>query len=233
MVGAGLLDAYEATFDRRWLDHSRALAEEALRLFWDEATGSLLRHRLRPGGPGRPAPEPLRQRGAERHLGGHRVAASGSPRTWARSATSAQALRALRPMADLMRRHPTGFGRLSRRAGLPPGAGAGDRAGLARRLGRRGRRGAPAGQDLRALSPESRGGGNGGRGDGERRRCRSSPASGPRPAGPPPTSAGSTCARRPRRTPMRSPASLTLGYNSAATRGRFPENRVRPGTPRT
>ncbi|MGH2667996.1 MAG: thioredoxin domain-containing protein, partial [bacterium] len=36
MVGAGLLALYEATFDRRWLDESRRLAEEALRLFWSE-----------------------------------------------------------------------------------------------------------------------------------------------------------------------------------------------------
>jgi uncharacterized protein YyaL (SSP411 family) len=35
MVGAGLLALYEATFDRRWLDESRRLAEETLRLFWN------------------------------------------------------------------------------------------------------------------------------------------------------------------------------------------------------
>ena len=35
MVGAGLVSLYEATFDRRWLDESRRLAEAALGLFWD------------------------------------------------------------------------------------------------------------------------------------------------------------------------------------------------------
>jgi len=36
MVGFGLVAVYEATFDRRWLDESRRLAEAALALFWDE-----------------------------------------------------------------------------------------------------------------------------------------------------------------------------------------------------
>jgi uncharacterized protein YyaL (SSP411 family) len=110
MVGAGLLDAYEATFDRRWLDHSRALAEEALRLFWDEAreaffdTGSdqealVVRPRSLfdnavPSGTS-VAIEWLFRLAA--HLGDERY--------------ERQALRALRPMADLMRKHPTGFGR--------------------------------------------------------------------------------------------------------------------------
>jgi len=109
-VGAGLLDAYEATFDRRWLDHSRALAEEALRLFWDEAkeaffdTGSdqealVVRPRSLfdnavPSGTA-VAIEWLFRLAA--HLGEERY--------------ERQALRALRPMADLMRRYPTGFGR--------------------------------------------------------------------------------------------------------------------------
>jgi uncharacterized protein YyaL (SSP411 family) len=110
MVGAGLLDAYEATFDRRWLDQSRALAEEALRLFWDEAreaffdTGAdqealVVRPRSLfdnavPSGTS-VAIEWLFRLAA--HLGDERL--------------ERQALRALRPMADLMRRHPTGFGR--------------------------------------------------------------------------------------------------------------------------
>src|SRR2546427_166273 len=36
MVAAALVDVYEATFDRRWLDEARGLGEEMLRLFWDE-----------------------------------------------------------------------------------------------------------------------------------------------------------------------------------------------------
>jgi uncharacterized protein YyaL (SSP411 family) len=109
-VGAGLLDAYEATFDRRWLDHSRALAEEALRLFWDETkdaffdTGSdqealVVRPRSLfdnavPSGTAVTIEWLLR---LAAHLGEDRY--------------ERQALRALRPMADLMRRYPTGFGR--------------------------------------------------------------------------------------------------------------------------
>src|SRR6185295_13861335 len=36
MVAAALVDVYEATFERRWLDEARGLAGEMLRLFWDE-----------------------------------------------------------------------------------------------------------------------------------------------------------------------------------------------------
>ena len=39
MVAAALVDVYEATFDRRWLDEARTLADEMLRLFWDESVG--------------------------------------------------------------------------------------------------------------------------------------------------------------------------------------------------
>src|SRR5262245_15734661 len=35
LVGVGLVGLYEGTFDRRWLDESRRLAQEAIRLFWD------------------------------------------------------------------------------------------------------------------------------------------------------------------------------------------------------
>src|SRR5260370_38917547 len=36
LVAAALVDVYEATFERRWLDEARALAEEMLRVFWGE-----------------------------------------------------------------------------------------------------------------------------------------------------------------------------------------------------
>jgi uncharacterized protein YyaL (SSP411 family) len=36
MVAAALLDVYEATYERRWLDEARVLADDMLRLFWDE-----------------------------------------------------------------------------------------------------------------------------------------------------------------------------------------------------
>jgi uncharacterized protein YyaL (SSP411 family) len=110
LVGTGLLALYEATFDRRWLDESRRLAEEALRLFWHAEretffdTGhdqeSLV---VRP-----------------RNIFDNAVP-SGTSVTieWllklaivtgeARYETIA--LAALRPMADVMQRHPSGFGR--------------------------------------------------------------------------------------------------------------------------
>jgi Highly conserved protein containing a thioredoxin domain len=75
MVGVGLLALYEATFDRRWLDESRRLAEQALVLFWEEGEGIFFDTGIDPRGAGGEAAQPLRQCGPIRHLGGHRVAA--------------------------------------------------------------------------------------------------------------------------------------------------------------
>ena len=38
-VGEGLLCVYELTFDLRWIDEARALADEMIELFWDEDLG--------------------------------------------------------------------------------------------------------------------------------------------------------------------------------------------------
>ena len=110
MVGVGLLALYEATFDRRWLDESRRLAEEALRLFWsadsnaffdtgDDQEALVVRPRnlfdnAVPSGTSVAIDWLLRLAvilGEERY--------------------EAIALAALRPMADLMQRYPSGFGR--------------------------------------------------------------------------------------------------------------------------
>ena len=110
MLGVGLLALYEATFDRRWLDESRRLAEEALRLFWsadsnaffdtgDDQEALVVRPRnlfdnAVPSGTSVAIDWLLRLAvilGEERY--------------------EAIALAALRPMADLMQRYPSGFGR--------------------------------------------------------------------------------------------------------------------------
>jgi hypothetical protein len=110
MVGVGLLALHEATFDRRWLDESRRLAEEALRLFWsaglnaffdtgDDQEALVVRPRnlfdnAVPSGTSVAIDWLLRLAvilGEERY--------------------EATALAALRPMADLMQRYPSGFGR--------------------------------------------------------------------------------------------------------------------------
>jgi uncharacterized protein YyaL (SSP411 family) len=110
MLGAGLLALYEATFERRWLDESRRLAEEALRLFWSaereaffdtghDQEALVVRPRnifdnAVPSGTSVAIDWLLRLAvilGEERY--------------------EAIALTALRPMADLMQRHPSGFGR--------------------------------------------------------------------------------------------------------------------------
>jgi uncharacterized protein YyaL (SSP411 family) len=110
LVGLGLLATYEATFDRGWLDAAHGLADAAITLFWDaegEAffdTGNdqealVVRPRSLfdnavPSGTSVTIELLLR-------LAVHTGEAS----------YEKQALRALRPMADVMGRYPTGFGR--------------------------------------------------------------------------------------------------------------------------
>jgi uncharacterized protein len=110
MVGAGLLALYEATFDRKWLDESQRLAEEALRLFWSEEREAFF-------DTGHDQ-ETLVVR--PRNLFDNAVP-SGTSVTieWllrlavvlGEERYEAVALKALRPMADLMQRYPSGFGR--------------------------------------------------------------------------------------------------------------------------
>ncbi len=110
MVGAGLLALYEATFDRRWLEESRRLAEGALSLFWDAEK------------------EIFFDTGADqealvvrpRNLYDNAVPSGSSVAIdwllrlavfFGEERYEPLALKALRPMADLMGRHPSGFGR--------------------------------------------------------------------------------------------------------------------------
>ena len=110
MVGAGLLVLYEATFDRRWLDESRRLADQALLLFWDQGE------------------EKFFDTGADqetlvvrpRNLFDNAVPSGTSVAIewllklavlFGEDRYGALALKALRPMADLMTRYPSGFGR--------------------------------------------------------------------------------------------------------------------------
>jgi len=110
MVADALLDVYEATFDRRWLDEARTLADDMLRLFWDDALEGFYdtghdheRLIVRP-----------------RNLFDNAVPSGSSVaiETLLRLAEftgeatyESRAAAALRPLADLMSRHPTGFGR--------------------------------------------------------------------------------------------------------------------------
>jgi uncharacterized protein YyaL (SSP411 family) len=110
LVGLGLLAVYEATFDRRWLEASRELLGGALGLFHDGATGGFFDTGL--------DQEALVVR--PRNLFDNAVPCGssvaiewllrlavvlGEPRY------ETLAMDALRPMADLMSRHPSGFGR--------------------------------------------------------------------------------------------------------------------------
>jgi uncharacterized protein YyaL (SSP411 family) len=110
LVGAGLLATYEATFDRRWLDAARGLADATLTLFWDteaEAffdTGSDQEALVvRPRSLFDNAVPSGTSVAIELLL---RLAIHTGEESYER-----QALRALRPMADVMSRYPTGFGR--------------------------------------------------------------------------------------------------------------------------
>jgi hypothetical protein len=110
MVGASLLALYEASFDGRWLDESRRLAEETLRLFWSSEREIFFdtghdqeRLVVRP-----------------RNIFDNAVP-SGTSVTieWllklaivtGEERYEAVALEALRPMADVVQKYPSGFGR--------------------------------------------------------------------------------------------------------------------------
>jgi len=110
MVAAALLDVYEATFERRWLEEARGLAEDMLNLFWDDALEGFYdtgrdheRLVVRP-----------------RNLFDNAVPCGSSVAVetllrlrvfTGEAGYGSKALAALRPMADLMSRYPTGFGR--------------------------------------------------------------------------------------------------------------------------
>ncbi len=110
LVAAALVDVYEATFDRRWLDEARALAEGMLGLFWDASLEGFYdtgndheRLIVRP-----------------RNLFDNAVPSGSSAaiETLLRLAVltgesryETTAMAALRPMADLLARHASGFGR--------------------------------------------------------------------------------------------------------------------------
>jgi uncharacterized protein len=110
LVGTGLLALYEATFDRRWLDASRELAEAALGLFWDAEQEAFF-------DAGRDH-EALLVR--PRNLFDNAVPSGSSAAIdwllrlgilYGEERYASLARKALRPMADLMGRHPSGFGR--------------------------------------------------------------------------------------------------------------------------
>ena len=109
-VAAALVAVYEATFDRRWVDAARGVADEMVALFWDDGIEAFY-------DTGRDH-ESLIVR--PRNLFDNAVPSGTSVaiETLLRLAVltgdgayESRALRALRPMADLMARHPTGFGR--------------------------------------------------------------------------------------------------------------------------
>jgi uncharacterized protein YyaL (SSP411 family) len=110
MVTAALLEVYEATFERRWLDAARGLADDMLRLFWDAALDGFYdtghdheKLIVRP-----------------RNLYDNAVPCGTSVAIEAllrlavltgEASYESRALTALRPMADLLGRHPAAFGR--------------------------------------------------------------------------------------------------------------------------
>src|SRR5438552_1645828 len=110
MVVNALLSVWEATFERRWLDAARALADEMLRLFWsDEVEGFYdtgVDHEqliVRPRNLFDNAVPCGSSVAIEVLL---RLAVLTGDDTYEQ-----KALRALRPIGDLMGRYPSGFGR--------------------------------------------------------------------------------------------------------------------------
>src|SRR5262249_60273038 len=109
-VGVGLLRLYGAPSARRWLDESRQLAERALELFWDEAEGMFF--------------DTGRDHDAlvvrPRNLFDNAVPCGTSVAIdwllrlavfFGEERYGTIAARPLRPLADLMTRYPSGFGR--------------------------------------------------------------------------------------------------------------------------
>jgi len=110
MVTLALLAVYEATFQRRWLDEARTLADAMLSLFWDQTLEGFYDTGV--------DHEPLIVR--PRNLYDNAVPCGSSVGVEAllrlalltgESRYETIALTALRPMADLMSRHGAGFGR--------------------------------------------------------------------------------------------------------------------------
>ena len=110
LVGLGLLATYEATFDRRWLDAAGGLGDAAIELFWDADAEAFF-------DTGRDQ-ETLVVR--PRSLFDNAVPSGTSVAIelllrlalhTGEDAYERRALTALRPMADVMARYPTGFGR--------------------------------------------------------------------------------------------------------------------------
>jgi uncharacterized protein YyaL (SSP411 family) len=110
MVALALLAVYEATFERRWLDEARGLAEAMVGLFWDEALGGFYDTGV--------DHEALIVR--PRNLFDNAVPSGSAVAIevllrlallQGESRFERLALEALRPMADLMSRHAAGFGR--------------------------------------------------------------------------------------------------------------------------
>ena len=110
MVAAALVDVYEATFERRWLDAARGLADDLLGLFWDEALEGFYdtghdheRLIVRPRNLFDNAVPSGTSVAIETLL---RLAVLTGEATY-----ESRALAALRPVADLIGRYPSGFGR--------------------------------------------------------------------------------------------------------------------------
>jgi uncharacterized protein YyaL (SSP411 family) len=110
LVGSSWVELYEATLERRWLDEARRLAEDLLDLFWDAETGGFFETSREH--------EPLvvRPRNVFDNAvpSGSAVAIELLLRLAVLTGEERyrqHALTALRPMADLMARHPSGFAR--------------------------------------------------------------------------------------------------------------------------
>ena len=110
MVAAALVELYETTFERRWLDEARRLADDMLRLFWDDTIEGFF-------DTGHDAEQLIVR---PRNLFDNAVPSGSSVaiETLLRlavltgeTAYETRALAALRPLGDLMARHPSGFGR--------------------------------------------------------------------------------------------------------------------------
>jgi hypothetical protein len=110
MVAAALLELYASSFDRLWLDEARGIVDAMLRLFWDDGLGGFFDTGA--------DHEHLIVRPRNLYDNAVPCGSSVAVEVLLRLAVltgeeryERHALSALRPMADLLGRHPTAFGR--------------------------------------------------------------------------------------------------------------------------
>ena len=114
LMADACLALYETTFELRWFEQARALADDLLRLVPRRGAGRLLPDGRRRRAPRRPTEGARRQRGPERQPRSRPTCSSASRISPARSPYERAGVGALRLVRDAMARRPAGSARARR-----------------------------------------------------------------------------------------------------------------------